>query len=457
MLSKFFSLFHQTREDDLNCDNHELINPELGKKCIKLMLNAFKGSFMKYRLLLTQQRVEQKEKELFSQVLNDDDDEPLDDEDQKQKEVARQKQIDAELSMARDAYYAYSMMLRYFAKEVLEVIDISMLKDIINDFDLVIDGGMEHEFALRLTRTSLSCAIDTVFRLNKYNKQIFDCQYLEKLSAILDVMMKRLQFLILCKENDVNMDKYNMDNDAEGDKPKEDQFMMLYQPILESIPIISNSINDDLVNDSEKKLTKLLHQIIDVAVIYDNYLNIADFSNETKDELIERESNLQDMICCTLSVIWDIMAKYGDGIRQYILSNDKMLSLIENKWSNDDNLVLSNQAANTLRVLRNEKAFKSINSLNENKNNDDNDDNKTEQIVCPCGDILQLKAAKDCYPPSAYHYLYCDYCREKIDWGLDPNRMVYHCDKNDKHKHGFDLCVTCAKRKFLLELADKST
>ena len=48
-------------------------------------------------------------------------------------------------------------------------------------------------------------------------------------------------------------------------------------------------------------------------------------------------------------------------------------------------------------------------------------------------------------------FLYCDYCREKIDWGLHPDRMVYHCDKKEEqHPHGFDLCVRCAKRRLAI-------
>merc|ERR1719242_795224 len=125
------------------------------------------------------------------------------------------------------------------------------------------------------------------------------------------------------------------------------------------------------------------------------------------------------------------------------------MMLIAEKWAKDEDVILAHQAESLLAALKNDGVFQELFCSDDGN---DGDQEKVEeeppQVRCPCGDILQLVPAKDCYGTQSYTFLYCDYCREKVDWGMDPMRMVYHCGKKKGvHPHGFDLCIVCAKRK----------
>ena len=314
MLSKLFSLYHQKREDDLNCDNHKIINGEFGKICVELMFNTFTFALNEYRKLKMQQFMDEKEKELMNQLRDNSDDE--EDEEKKEKDVETEKQIEGLYGLVRDSYYGYSMILRYFSKEIMDIIDMEMLKNIINSFELAVDG-INYEFALRMVRTSLTCAVDTILRLKKCNQEIYDYGFIDRISGILEAIIVKLKFLIMIKEKNIdciksmfNVNDYGDDDD--DNKTKEDLFMMLYQPILESIPIIIVSFND---NDNLQAIsTKLLYQIIDISINYDNYLNMSSYDNDDDDQVSDQKYEKQDQICCTMSAIWSVISKYGTSI-----------------------------------------------------------------------------------------------------------------------------------------------
>eukprot|EP01084_Bolivina_argentea_P126541 224038_1 len=76
-----------------------------------------------------------------------------------------------------------------------------------------------------------------------------------------------------------------------------------------------------------------------------------------------------------------------------------------------------------------------------------NDDNKqchdnNNNIECICGAKMEMKVAKLAY--NWANCVFCDCCDKKYF-----NEMVYHCpkDRNVMHKQGFDLCISCSKRK----------
>ena len=173
---------------------------------------------------------------------------------------------------------------------------------------------------------------------------------------------------------------------------------------------------------------------------------------ESADQRKERESELHDQYCCTMSVVWDALSKYGQTFRQYVADNGQLMALIQDEWAKDSDLVLANQAHSLLAALTNDDAFELLFSSKAVDDAKDGDQETEAKVLCPCGDVLELRPAKDCYEKSSYTFLYCDYCREKVDWGMDPMRMVYHCDKKENaHPHGFDLCVVCAKRKLVID------
>merc|ERR1712173_219031 len=147
-----------------------------------------------------------------------------------------------------------------------------------------------------------------------------------------------------------------------------------------------------------------------------------------------------------MSVIWEILIKYGQTVRECVLSNNGLMKLLQNEWALHEDKVIANQGQSLVVMLKHDDVLK-VQSLDGWKDN---------EVLCPCGDVLKLVEAKNCYPPSAYNYLYCDYCRLKIDWGVKPDEMVYHCKKKEGiHPHGFDLCCACAKRKFIIDAHKK--
>eukprot|EP01084_Bolivina_argentea_P270998 460949_1 len=419
MLSKLFSLHHQTRADDETCSNHKILTVELGHVMVKLMWNSFADAFGTYKAL----RLEQ------MQLRRQSDDGECGGEEEDEECEAMSAQLRGLRQVLRDSYYGYSMVLRYFSGgDILEVVNCAMLKEIMTGFDLAIDGMEGSEFALRMVRTSLSCCVDPVFRLNAYaEEEMFAFGYFDKLYAILDAMIAKLSFLIMIREQNIEIEMTMMDPFDDDGSCKQDRFMMLYPAILEA-----------MWRCPESKMSELLYLVVDVAVLHAEYLSLLPIN----DAEAGSSEDVDDEICCTMAVIWDAMSRYGDAIRDAITRNEKMMDLIEHQWAAHENTVTANQAQSLLTALHNDDDVFDI------------EIDTTFAVLCPCGDTLKLKEARDCYEAASttYCYLYCDYCRDKIDWKLNPKRMVYHCDKKENiHPHGFDLCVNCSRRKYILD------
>merc|ERR1711972_581419 len=111
----------------------------------------------------------------------------------------------------------------------------------------------------------------------------------------------------------------------------------------------------------------------------------------------ERESELHDLYCCILSLFWDSMSKYGQSIRQFVAQNEEIMTLIQEKWAKDQDVILVNQAVSLLAALKNDGAFQALfGGTNHEDEDQELEAKKHPQVKCPCGDMLQLIPAKDC-------------------------------------------------------------
>ena len=144
---------------------------------------------------------------------------------------------------------------------------------------------------------------------------------------------------------------------------KDDQFMKVLGTILESIPIV---MKQDVVKDEkhaiQEKVSRMLHGVVDIVPLHQQYLSEKAISEEKESEekKKERESELHDLYCCILSFLWDAMSKYGLSIRQFVVQNENMMMLIEEKWAKDQDVILAHQAQSLLVALKNDEAFQKL-------------------------------------------------------------------------------------------------
>merc|ERR550539_720766 len=106
--------------------------------------------------------------------------------------------------MTRDAYYALSILLRYYKREISEIVDLEMLKDIIVRLDGHGMGKlflMKEEFAMRMVRLSMNSCIDAMLRQKSRLDEILKFGYLGKLELLLKQIEKKLQLLIFDKKS----------------------------------------------------------------------------------------------------------------------------------------------------------------------------------------------------------------------------------------------------------------
>merc|ERR1712204_161274 len=107
--------------------------------------------------------------------------------------------------------------------------------------------------------------------------------------------------------------------------------------ILESVPIVMDQAGDGV----KKQVTRMLHRIVDIVIKHQEYLSYRedDESKQSEEQKQDRLQELQDLYCCTMSVLWDAMVKYGHPVRKYVKGNKTMMALIDD-WANERDLVL---------------------------------------------------------------------------------------------------------------------
>jgi len=427
-LSKFFSLHEQSKADDVERGLDEILTVSLGQRIINLLWSTFHAQLQSLKALQTLKDTEDVEDgtEIAEQI---------------------RLRMEGHQTMVRDVYYASTLLLRYFKLEIVDVVSMDLLRQMVSK----ITGtamAMENEFAIRMVGLTMNGCVDCMLRQNVGMDEILEFGYLDQMESLLDGIAQKLEHLISTKKEAKSATEQLANDES---KSKEDLFMILFAAILESIAIVIK--NAENVSASHEQVGRLVRCIVGIVPLHQQYVHAL---GREAAECEERASKLHDQHCCVMSVLWDSMLKYGRPVRHFVANNDHIMALIEKEWARSSDLILSNQAQSLLVVLTDDAVFEALSGGASKGDDDEESESKAQEVLCPCGDVLQLVPAKDCYEPSAYTYLYCDYCREKVDWGLHPMRMVYHCDKKEKaHPHGFDLCVVCAKKKLVLDAGSK--
>ena len=149
----------------MKCGNDQILNVSLGKEIVELLWTTFHEHLRQLQLEKTRQKIKPIPR-IGSALFHDRDDE-------KQEEVDRQKRIDEFRNVIRDTFYAVSILLRYFKLQIVDLVDMAMLRDIIEKM-CGPNSPMNEEFAIRMISLSMSGCIDCMMRQKLRIKEILD-------------------------------------------------------------------------------------------------------------------------------------------------------------------------------------------------------------------------------------------------------------------------------------------